>query len=52
MDREVLVYVDLDGAPYLVGRLWTRPTSKRQLADKARFTPLAREHVRSPAQRD
>jgi len=24
MDREVLVYVDLNGVPYLVGRLWTR----------------------------
>lgn len=24
MDREVLVYVDLSGVPYLVGRLWAR----------------------------
>src|SRR5205807_6759489 len=24
MDREVLVYVDLDGTPHLVGRLWGR----------------------------
>ena len=24
MDREVLVYVDLNGVPYLVGRLWAR----------------------------
>jgi len=24
MDKEALVYVDLDGVPHLVGRLWTR----------------------------
>jgi serine/threonine-protein kinase HipA len=24
MDREVFVYVDLDGVPHLVGRVWTR----------------------------
>jgi serine/threonine-protein kinase HipA len=32
MDREVLVYVDLDGAPYLVGRLWTRLRKNRETA--------------------
>ena len=24
MDREILVYVDLDSTPHLVGRLWAR----------------------------
>ena len=24
MDREAFVYVDLDGAPHLMGRLWAR----------------------------
>jgi hypothetical protein len=24
MDRETLVYVDLDGAPHLMGPLWAR----------------------------
>jgi serine/threonine-protein kinase HipA len=32
MDREVLVYVDLDGAPYLVGRLWTRQRKNKDTA--------------------
>ena len=32
MDREVLVYVDLDGAPYLVGRLWTRLRKNKETA--------------------
>lgn len=32
MDREALVYVDLDGAPYLVGRLWTRLRKSKETA--------------------
>jgi serine/threonine-protein kinase HipA len=32
MDREVLVYVDLDGAPYLAGRLWTRLRKNKETA--------------------
>jgi serine/threonine-protein kinase HipA len=32
MDREVLVYVDLQGTPYLVGRLWTRMRKDRESA--------------------
>jgi len=32
MDREVLVYVDLQGNPYLVGRLWTRVRKDRENA--------------------
>jgi len=32
MDREVLVYVDLQGAPYLVGRLWARVRKARESA--------------------
>ena len=32
MDREVLVYVDLDGAPNLVGRLWTRLRKNKETA--------------------
>src|SRR6516225_10460036 len=32
MDREVLVYVDLHGVPYLVGRLWARVRKDRETA--------------------
>jgi serine/threonine-protein kinase HipA len=32
MDREVLVYVDLRGAPHLVGRLWARIRRDRESA--------------------
>src|ERR1700723_715523 len=32
MDREVLVYVDLQGTPYLVGRLWARVRKERESA--------------------
>jgi serine/threonine-protein kinase HipA len=32
MDREVLVYADLQGAPYLVGRLWSRLRKDRETA--------------------
>ena len=32
MDTEVLVYVDLDGAPLLVGRLWARVRKGRESA--------------------
>src|ERR1022692_4535934 len=32
MDREVLVYVDLQGKPYLVGRLWARIRKERESA--------------------
>lgn len=30
MDREVLVYIDLNGVPYLVGRLWARTRKNRE----------------------
>ncbi len=32
MERESLVYVDLDGAPHLVGRLWARARRNRESA--------------------
>lgn len=32
MDREVLVFVDLQGTPYLVGRLWARMRKDRESA--------------------
>jgi serine/threonine-protein kinase HipA len=32
MDREILVYVDLQGVPYLVGRLWGRLRKERETA--------------------
>ena len=32
MDREVLVYVDLQGSPHLVGRLWARTRRDRENA--------------------
>jgi serine/threonine-protein kinase HipA len=32
VDREVLVYVDLQGTPYLVGRLWARVRKDRENA--------------------
>ena len=32
MEKEVLVYVDLEGAPHLVGRLWARTRNDRESA--------------------
>lgn len=32
MDREALVYVDLDGTPHLVGRLWARVRKNKESA--------------------
>jgi len=32
MDREVFVYVDLDGAPHLMGRLWARVRKDKESA--------------------
>src|ERR1700730_6017316 len=32
MDKEVFVYVDLQGTPYLVGRLWARMRKERENA--------------------
>jgi serine/threonine-protein kinase HipA len=32
MDREVLVYVDLDGVPHLTGRLWNRLRKNKESA--------------------
>ena len=32
MDREALVYVDLDGVPHLVGRLWARVRKNKESA--------------------
>src|SRR6202171_1751958 len=49
MDKDVLVYVDLQGMPHLVGRLWARMRKdresatfeydKRWLANPDRFSP-------------
>jgi serine/threonine-protein kinase HipA len=30
MDKEIFVYVDLQGAPLLVGRLWARTRKERE----------------------
>ena len=32
MDREALVYVDLDSRPHLVGRLWARTRKDKESA--------------------
>ncbi|MCB0331369.1 MAG: HipA domain-containing protein [Bdellovibrionales bacterium] len=32
MEREIFVYIDLGGSPFLVGRLWTRVRGKKQSA--------------------
>ena len=32
MDKDVLVYVDLQGMPHLVGRLWARLRKDRESA--------------------
>src|SRR5271168_3722752 len=32
MDREALVYVDLDGVPHLIGRLWARTRKNKESA--------------------
>jgi len=32
MDREALVYVDLDGIPHLMGRLWARTRKNKESA--------------------
>ena len=32
MDRETLVYVDLDGTPHLMGRLWARVRKNKESA--------------------
>ena len=32
MNREVLVYVDLNGVPHLTGRLWSRPRKNKESA--------------------
>jgi hypothetical protein len=32
MDREILVHVDLDGAPHLVGRLWAHTRKNKETA--------------------
>ena len=32
MDKEILVYVDLQGTPQLVGRLWARMRKDRESA--------------------
>jgi serine/threonine-protein kinase HipA len=46
MDKEALVYVDLDGVPHLVGRLWARVRKNRESAtfeyDKAWLQRSAR----------
>ena len=32
MDRKALVYVDLDGVPHLMGRLWARARKNKESA--------------------
>ena len=32
MDREVFVYVDLDGGPHLMGKLWARVRKDKESA--------------------
>ena len=32
MDKETLVYVDLDGVPHLMGRLWARVRKNKESA--------------------
>jgi hypothetical protein len=32
MDKEALVYVDLDGVPHLMGRLWARTRKNKESA--------------------
>ena len=32
MDRQTLVYVDLDGVPHLMGRLWARVRKNKESA--------------------
>lgn len=32
MEREIFVYIDLSGSPFLVGRLWTRVRGKKESA--------------------
>jgi hypothetical protein len=49
MDREILVYVDLDGVSHLVGRLWAHTRKNKEsatfqyddswLANPAKFSP-------------
>jgi serine/threonine-protein kinase HipA len=43
MDREVFVYVDLDGAPYLMGRLWARLRKDKESAT-FEYAPSWLEH--------
>lgn len=43
MDREVFVYVDLDGAPHLIGRLWARVRKDKQSAT-FEYAPAWLEH--------
>jgi serine/threonine-protein kinase HipA len=43
MDREVFVYVDLDGVPHLMGRLWTRLRKDKESAT-FEYDPAWLEH--------
>lgn len=43
MDKEALVYVDLNGVPHLVGRLWTRVRKNRESAT-FEYDPAWLEH--------
>jgi hypothetical protein len=40
MDRMVLVYVDLGGVPYLVGRLWSHAREGRESCGAIRPSDL------------
>jgi len=43
MDRETLVYVDLDGAPHLMGRLWARVRKNKESAS-FEYDPVWLQH--------
>jgi serine/threonine-protein kinase HipA len=43
MDKEALVYVDLDGVPHLVGRLWARMRKQKESAT-FEYNPAWLEH--------
>ena len=58
MEKEVLVYVELQGTPHLVGRLWARMRKDRETAtfeyDKSWLAhpPASVPHSRTPARED
>ena len=51
MEKEVLVYVDLQGKPHLVGRLWARMRKERESATFEYDTRCSRTLSVSPLSR-